>query len=712
MRLKSLQMKIALWAGLCLLITAVIIVTYAAITMRIKATRNREDAVKNAQNYAVSIAKQHANQVQAELENALDAARTLAQTLSGIKDKNVNASLDREQVNGILKIILVKNPQFIGVYTAWEPNAFDGMDTGYTQEKGHDATGRFIPYWNRSKEGVIMLEPLIDYDKEGSGDYYQLPKKTKNECLLDPFMYPIQGTPTSMVSLLVPILVDNTFYGITGIDLRLETLQPRVDDVQQIYEGTAQILIISYNGIFAAVTSKPELAGKPLKELRSDWENVLGFIQKGEAFVKPEQNTLSVFTPLHVGQTTTPWSVGVLVPMNKITAAADQQMQQSLRDVWRMLGISVVCALAALVLLWFVARTITRPIIQVVNVAEELAQGNLNIDVDVTTNDEIGQLQRAMKLMIETLSGFAVGVKDAAEQVASGSLAVRTTSEQMSQGATEQAAAAEEASASMQQMAANIRQNADNALQTEQIALKASADAQTSGRAVAEAVRAMQEIARKIDIIEDITSQTRMLSLNATIEAARAQEYGKGFAVVAAEVRSLAERSQSAAIEITTLVNSGVAIAEQAGAMLKQLVPDIQKTAELVQEISAASREQDTGAGQINKAIQQLDQVTQQNSATAEEFSSAAEELTAQAEQLQHMIAFFKLDLAEQETLYAEKYAAGTGQTTSATKPGTKAELVKRALDKDETGKRAGYPLEMEWRREPGDEQDDEFERF
>ncbi|KKL21754.1 hypothetical protein LCGC14_2442270, partial [marine sediment metagenome] len=187
-----------------------------------------------------------------------------------------------------------------------------------------------------------------------------------------------------------------------------------------------------------------------------------------------------------------------------------------------------------------------------------------------------------------------------------------------------------------------IKQNSDNALQTEKISQKASQDAQEGGQAVTEAVNAMNDIAKKISIIEEIARQTNLLALNAAIEAARAGEHGKGFAVVASEVRKLAERSQSAAGEISELSSSSVEVAERAGELITQLVPDIQKTADLVQEISAASAEQTSGAEQINKAIAQLDQVIQQNASASEEMAATSEELNSQADQLQSTISFFK----------------------------------------------------------------------
>jgi len=330
---------------------------------------------------------------------------------------------------------------------------------------------------------------------------------------------------------------------------------------------------------------------------------------------------------------------------------------------------------------------------QQADIAEQISKGNLTVDVKLASDKD--QLGNALKQMAEVLNDIIRQVMVASDNVSSGSQALSAAAQEMSQGATEQAASAEEASSSIEEMTANIRQNADNAMQTEKIAIGAAKDAGEAGSVANENMAAMKEIAGKIIIIEEIARQTNLLALNAAIEAARAGEHGRGFAVVAAEVRKLAERSQIAAGEINKLSVSSVAVAEKAGLILGNLGPNIQRTAELVQEIAAASKEQDTGAEQISAAIQQLDKVIQQNASATEEMASTSEELSSQSEQLQSMIAFFKVKGGDSHSV----------TRTTSTKKVNVAHMRKESGQKALSGR-------IDLGRSGRDALDDEFERY
>ncbi|MHB8845938.1 MAG: methyl-accepting chemotaxis protein [Nitrospirota bacterium] len=376
------------------------------------------------------------------------------------------------------------------------------------------------------------------------------------------------------------------------------------------------------------------------------------------------------------------------------------------QTTWIMMLISVFAIVAGIGAGIVITRSITVPVGIGAAVAKKLSEGDLNAEITVDSKDEIGRLMAAMKTMVDKLKSVVVDVKTASSNVASGSEQLSAGAQQMSQGTTEQAASTEEASSSIEEMNATIKQSADNAMQTEKIAQKSAVDAQESGKAVSQTVVAMKDIAQKISIIEEIARQTNLLALNAAIEAARAGEHGKGFAVVAAEVRKLAERSQSAAGEISQLSSSSVQIAEQAGEMLAKLVPDIQKTAELVQEITASSKEQSGGADQINSAIQQLNQVVQQNAGAAEEMASTAEELSSQADQLQATISFFKVDGTDRAVL--------PGMTRKAMKPAQHTQIAHLGAraGKAAPGKGVHLDLGRTTAKAQGDTRDSEFEKF
>jgi len=369
---------------------------------------------------------------------------------------------------------------------------------------------------------------------------------------------------------------------------------------------------------------------------------------------------------------------------------AESASAQGTTMAWAGIGIGLAIALALGIIL---SRSITRPILAGVEFAQNMAKGDFTNEVNIHQKDEIGILAESLNVMVRKLRSVVAEVQSASENVASGSEELSSTAQSMSQGATQQAASVEEISSSMEQMSSNIRQNAENAQQTQGIAVKAAKDAEDGGKAVSEAVTAMKNIAEKITIIEEIARQTNLLALNAAIEAARAGEHGKGFAVVAAEVRKLAERSGGAAAEISELSSSTVSIAEKAGEMLTKMVPDIQKTADLIQEIASASNEQDSGAQQINKAIQQLDQVVQQNASASEEMASTSEELSSQAETLMSTMSFFRV-----------------GDASSAGNRARAGRSAQKALPQQQNrGKSSGKGIALEMQE---DVNDDEFERF
>ncbi|MBR0842745.1 methyl-accepting chemotaxis protein [Bradyrhizobium liaoningense] len=327
--------------------------------------------------------------------------------------------------------------------------------------------------------------------------------------------------------------------------------------------------------------------------------------------------------------------------MAEQASQSKQEGHQAQFLLMTLIGVSLAIAIGAA--LW-ISISISRSLGRAVGLAGAVAEGDLSQTIPSASNDEIGDLVRSLNAMVEKLRQIVAEAITAAQNVSAGSQELSASAEQLSQGATEQASSAEEASSSMEEMASNVKQNADNANQTEKIAAQSAKDAEASGVAVGRAVEAMRTIAEKITIVQEIARQTDLLALNAAVEAARAGEHGKGFAVVASEVRKLAERSQAAAADIGTLSTESVKVAQEAGQMLSKLVPDIKKTAELVQEITAACREQDVGSAQINQAIQQLDKVGQQNASASEQVSSTSEELASQAEQLQSTISFFRIE--------------------------------------------------------------------
>lgn len=538
----------------------------------------------------VEITSHHVVEMQGKISGALDSVKALEPVFS---QAVTFSNPKRTDYIELFKKILESNDNIWGLFTVWEPDAFDGKDQDFIGAPGHDDTGRFIPYVVRSDRGIIV-EPNVDYTVEGTGDYYLIPKKSGKPTVIDPYLYQSGGKTIFITSMVVPIFKDGQFAGVIGADILVDSLIGSIKG-QKVFD-TGMLTFNDSQGNFIHHPNS-EVIGKTVWDFLGPEESqqYRKVFDQGEAVNFDSLSTRDgiwsrfIVSPIRVGEKN--WALGIKVP----TAELYKLMTDSFY-----LGTAV--GLAALVLTLGVLGLI---------------------------------ITRSLFTVLQDLSG-SVGM------VTSGTGQLAAASAQLAQGSSEQAASVEQVSASVEELSATIRQNADNARETEKIAGKSAQDARDGGNAVAETVQAMKVISEKVLVIQEIARQTNLLSLNAAIEAARAGEHGRGFAVVASEVQKLAERSQGAAKEIETLSRSSVSLAENAGLLLEKLVPDIQRTSDLVTEINAASSEQASGVQQINSAIQQLNLVVQDNASSSEELASTSEEISAQAAAMKEAIEFLK----------------------------------------------------------------------
>jgi methyl-accepting chemotaxis protein len=513
-----------------------------------------------------------------------------------------------------------------------------------------DGTGRYLTSFDRGN-GSINRSVISGYDKPGEGGWYIVPRDTGREFVTEPYSLSYSGKKEDtilMTSVCIPILLGGKAVGVVGHDYSVSSLGDFLKGIKPYADSYA--VLISNAGI-RLYHPKTEQIGKIIgDDVPKEQPALLAAIKAGKPYNLTKRNlstgTVSYFSfaPMQIGQDGHPWSLAVVLPLDALLSPLRALMAGM--AVVGLVGLAI-----GLFMLILVARSISRPVNLVNSAVLLFSEGDFTLDgLDLAAlermrrrTDELGETGRAFDILVGAISAKVGALQVTGGEIANGSGQVSATAQELSQGTTEQASAGEEVSSAMEQMSANIKQSADSAMTTERLAEKSARDAEEGGRAVGESVVAMKEIASKIGIIEEISRQTNLLALNAAIEAARAGEAGKGFAVVASEVRKLAEHSQAAAGEITALSSKSLAVAERAGEVIRAIVPDIQKTAALVQEMAVGGREQTSGVEQINKALSQLDQVIQRNASAAEQLASMAEELSAQSDSMKGSLGFFKV---------------------------------------------------------------------
>ncbi len=668
-KFRNLKTKLIFMIGVAVFISFVTTIAFVTI-------KSNKIAKKMSFEETEQIAKNYGNYVKAEIEIAMDASRTLAQTFEGLKNAE---NVDRETLNSILKNILEENQNFIAVWTCWEPNSLDGKDLEFVNAVGHDETGRFIPYWSRDN-GNITVVPLVDYD-------VLIPQNIHEEIIFDPYYYPVGGKEILITSLFVPILEDGKFLGVVGIDISLETLQKNIKTIKPFETGYAAL--IANNGTYVAHKDDDHL-GKDIGTTNERIEAKKS-IKEGKAYdtiIKSNSTNEEVyryFTPVNIGETKTPWSFAVSIPMDKVLEDANE-----IRNFSLILGL--ISIIIVLIVIYFIANSIVRPIQRTTDMLKDIAQGegDLTKRIEVYTDDEIGELSKYFNLFIEKIQNLVERVKDNADTLSESSNQISLGMEQANQGIEEiasgisnvshssqnNASVVEEATASIEELSSSteiVSKESEYAFKSSQFILEA---ATLGGKNILEVVETNNKVKKStnevydvikdlkntsdkigeiVSIITKISEQTNLLALNAAIEAARAGEHGKGFAVVAEEVRKLAEESKESASAISSLIyeiqnksnSANQAITEgqdlvemsveksnHTSEQFKSILESIKEMNEKIEMISHSSIQQAQIAEEMAKAMDEISSSTQENASSTQQMNGVIEEQVSSFEEI------------------------------------------------------------------------------
>ncbi|ATD62469.1 MAG: methyl-accepting chemotaxis protein [Janthinobacterium svalbardensis] len=662
-------MQLSLNSKICVAATALAILSLG-VTAAVIGYKSSASAEAAALELARTSAREVSGALQARIASNLASVSSLAGAMRGTKSASL--PLQREQINELTKATLSSSEDLLGAAVTWEPNALDGKDAEFANQKPYyDASGRFMPYWTRGAGGKLQVEPIVFDPKPGANDWYDVPKRTGKTYFTEPYIYPVDGKDVLMASLVAPIMIDGGFKGVASADFMLTRLAKILAGLKVIEGG--KLALISNGGLYAS-HPVPERLGKKADDVPAAG---LEKVRQGQPYEYEDgQGYIHLLQPLQIHPDIAPWSVELNFPKSVAIASARDLMTYTLI-------VALLCAAATAGILILVVNQLTRPLRTLGRTMTDLSSGDadLRVKLEVKGTDELAVIGKGFNAFVEKIHAVLLQVQASADNVARASAEIAQGNNDLSARTEQQASSLEETAASVEELTGTVKENADHARQANQLAASASSVAQKSGEVVGKVIATMtsindssNKIVDIISVIDGIAFQTNILALNAAVEAARAGEQGRGFAVVATEVRNLAQRSAAAAKEIKLLIDDSVGkvaagskLVDEAGATMEQVVDSVRKVTAIMADISVATTEQSDGIAQVNQALAQMDGVTQQNAALVEEAAAAAESLQDQASHLAQVVSVFKL--GEQVRQTAPAASVATPRTVTPTTP-------------------------------------------
>ncbi len=682
MTLRSIQQRIALIGGLCLLATAGILIGYsvylASSTQQLVSNRVSQQAQDEALQTLQHLGGKYAGEIRAEFTKALEAARGMATTFAVAKmgaADNGGLEIGRDQVNAVLLNVLKSYPDFNGTYSCWEPDAIDGQDALFagTQNGNNEQTGRFTPYWTRGADGKIAVQPLVEYDTMDKhpngvlkGGWYIGPKENRRESVLGPLPYIVQGKQVWLATLSVPIVVNGRFMGVAGTDYNLDFVQKISQEVSgKLFDGQGEVAIISDQGLVVAESRHPNLIGEHFKQvLPDDWQAALGSIQKGEELAQlDDSGMVIVFAPIALGRTGKPWSMMLKIDKDIVlakAAALEAEMQtQSSRSMLQQIGVGVFISLLAVIALWISSRSVALPIRkaaqlagaiqrgdfsqrlahrsadevgqlsasldrmaeslqQQVHVAERISQGDLTVDVRLASDGD--QLGLALRRMVDNLNELVSQVQLSSALINDKAGEVTRLSHDLSGGATESASAVTEISATINQMASQIRQTSEYAGEANSLSRDSERSARGGNELMATLKGAMQEINQSGQDITNIIRAIEEIATQTNLLALNA-------AIEAARAGEHGRGFAVVADEVRQLAARSAEAAQRSTRLIQESNARTVKGMELTDETAQALEAIVQGAAQVSQLVDEIASASSQQASGIEQVSLAIEQI-------------------------------------------------------------------------------------